>query len=79
VAWVSDYSAIFAAESYEDREGFDSGSFKGHLFRSMVRYTHNTHLMARFMMDYFIPGDFYDEDIFGDDGMFTRAEVYLTF
>ncbi len=79
VDWVNDYSALFAAESYEDREGFDSGSFKGHLFRSMVRYTHNSHLMVRFMMDYFIPGDFYDEDVYDNDGMFTRAEIYLTF
>jgi hypothetical protein len=79
VDWVNDYSAIFAAQTYDNGAAIDGGSFKGHLFRSMVCYTHNTHLMTRFMMDYFIPGSFFDDDVAGDNGMFTRAEIYLTF
>jgi hypothetical protein len=75
--WYNDYSAVFAAEELKGNAIIDEeGSFKGHFFRSQIRYTHNKHLMARLEAEYMIPGDYY---VGSNDGLFIRAEIYLTY
>lgn len=78
VQWINEYSLMFAAEKKNDNPAIidPDGSFKGHLFLSQIRYAHNNHLSARLQAEYLIPGSYYAGD---DDGMFVRAEIYLTY
>lgn len=82
------YQALFAyANRYSGTPGFSgSGSFKGHLFTTILRYQANRFWSGYLLGEYFIPGNYYDTPAGAgplhtrnDPAAFLRAEIVFTF
>lgn len=80
------YHAVWADQNTrEGAAGFsDNGKFRGHLFTGLIRYKFNRFLAAHVLGEYFLTGDYYDDnDGLGgrndDNGVYARFELMATF
>ena len=74
------YQPLFAVEnSQRGRVGFsDHGNFRGTLLTGVLKYKFNQHVATHLWAEYFMPGDYYSP-AHGDDAIYLRAEVVLSF
>jgi hypothetical protein len=76
---VVDYSALFALQNTLAGSPVfdDSGKFRGHLLRAILRYTFSRHLNAHLWIEHFIPGSYYADDR-EDAATFLRLQAVIT-
>jgi len=79
---ATDYNLMWADENSETGNpivGFsDSGKFRGHMLTGLATYQCCKNFKTQFLVDYFIPGGYYD-DPSTDDALFARINVEWTF
>jgi hypothetical protein len=56
----------------------DSGNFRGHMLSGLLTYQCCKKFKTHFMLDYFIPGGYYDDST-NDDAFFARVNLEWTF
>jgi hypothetical protein len=78
MAYSIDYSALFGPENAPLAGLSDDGNFKGHLLQTVLKYTFNQHVRGHLWAEFFLPGNFYAKSA-NDNGMFLRAELYMTY
>jgi len=79
---LTDYNLYWADENSETGNpivGFsNSGKFRGHMLTGLLTYQCCKNFRTQFLVDYFIPGGYYD-DPSTDDAMFARINMEWTF
>ena len=85
---LTDYNALWADENTFGEVGSTgpggglnysgSGSFRGHMLTGLLTYQCCKNFRTQFLLDYFIPGGYYD-DPSTDDALFARVNVEWTF
>ena len=84
---LTDYNLMWADEntyggtSRGPAEGInfsDSGKFRGHMLTGLLTYQCCKNFRTQFLVDYFIPGGYYDEPS-QDDALFARINMEWTF
>ena len=85
---LTDYNALWADENTYGDTGptgpagalnySGSGSFRGHMLTGLLTYQCCKNFRTQFLLDYFIPGGYYD-DPSTDDAMFARVNMEWTF
>ncbi|OQY06248.1 MAG: hypothetical protein B6I25_04270 [Planctomycetales bacterium 4572_13] len=83
---LTDYNALWADEnSLANGKGpggnpalSSGGNFRGHMLTGLLTYQCCKKFRTQFLLDYFIPGSYYD-DPSGDDALFARINMEWTF
>jgi len=81
---LTDYNVLWADENAHknDPPGLinysDSGKFRGHMLTGLLTYQCCKNFRTQFLLDYFIPGGYYDEPS-QDDALFARVNMEWTF
>ena len=79
---ATDYNLYWADENSETTNTglafSDSGKFRGHMLTGLLTYQCCKNFRTQFLVDYFIPGGYYDEPS-QDDALFARVNVEWTF
>jgi hypothetical protein len=83
---LTDYNALWADENSlpagKNPSGAPalsgSGNFRGHMLTGLLTYQCCKNFRTQFLVDYFIPGGFYESPS-GDDALFARVNMEWTF
>lgn len=78
--FIADYFAVFADESRDpglpNSSLFGTGTFRGHLVETQLKFKVSEHLDGHLLGEYFFPGDFY---AYHDSMIFLRAQLNFTY
>jgi hypothetical protein len=79
---ATDYNLLWADENSEAGNPVvnysNSGKFRGHMLTGLLTYQCCKNFRTQFLVDYFIPGGYYDDPA-GDDAIFARVNMEWTF
>ncbi|AQT70225.1 hypothetical protein STSP2_03431 [Anaerohalosphaera lusitana] len=76
--WADDNTLAAGATGGGGFPTYGSGRFRGQMFTAYLKYRCCAQLNAHFLVDYFVPGDFYADNS-RDHGLFARFNVQYTF
>jgi len=79
LALQASVQALFADENTRGGSSIfsDGGSYRGTLLTGVIKYNFNRHMIGHIWSEYFMPGDFYNEDN-RDAASFLRFEITFT-
>ena len=75
------YHLLFADESSQQANAArfdDGGSFRGQLLEAKLTYKLSKHISGHLVGEYFVPGNFYNENRLNDPAIFLRYELTFT-
>jgi len=74
MVWTTDFNLLFSDDnSYGTAPPYNTGSGRGYLVNSVLKYKFNKWLSGHLLAEYFIPGSFYDDD--ADEAFFLRWQL----